>query len=145
MSTRNKRRLAITVAALLLGSALGVYFLAQPTPSVTYANFSRLDKGMSRDEVEGYLGKSNSVRGRQVGSGSMEVLDVFAIDLLNEPGWSNWQNDAGDFVSIQFNKNDRVSQMTWNGWSDDRTSWEKLRDRIPWIGKKPPAVLILVD
>src|SRR5262245_54503302 len=111
---RKKWWLAISLLMLSIVGA-GVFFLTPPAPGVTYANFSRLEQGMTRSQVEACLGKPNEGPGSQIGP--MGEPDRFAV--LNEPGWSNWQNEAGDFVSVKFDGDDRANVMTWNGWTDD--------------------------
>jgi hypothetical protein len=136
---RKKWWLAIAFLALTIGGAIGVFVLARPTPGITYSNFSRLEQGMTRRQVEALLGQSNAK------THGLEGNIAFPFAVLPATGWTNWQNEAGDSVSIHFDADDCVNLTTWNSWSDDRTRWEKLRDRLPWVAKPPPAVLYLID
>ena len=133
--------LCFTLAAV---SAIAIPALWPPTPGVTYANFSRLEKGMTRESVEGLLGKPNATRQQLDDKDVMPELH-HPFRVLNATGWTNWQNNAEDFVSVHFDEKDCLTVSTWNVWADDRTAWEKLRDRFPFIAKTPPTILFTVD
>jgi hypothetical protein len=128
----------LLVLAVALG--IGIPALWPTTPGVTYANFSRIEPGMTRSEVQAILGPP-----------SMAVLrGDLAIDLriLEDgkqiPDSYYWQCEIGEQVQIHFDKNDRVTTMHWNGSLESRNAWEKLRDRLPWIAKKPPSPPVFV-
>src|SRR6476469_2144423 len=111
-----KRWFAITlVFAITIAAVIVIPALWPPTPGVTYANFSRIEMGMPREQVESLLGKSNGERG--------DDWPPFGVRALNETGWASWQH-GDDFASVHFDDKDRVTIMTWNGWSDERTAWE---------------------
>ena len=55
-----RKRLWLALGGLLLLAiliAICVPVLVPPAPGVTYANFSRIETGMTRDEVAALLGK----------------------------------------------------------------------------------------
>ena len=120
---------ALAFFALAIALAIAIAALLPPTPGVTYANFSRLEKGMAREQVEALLGESN--------------LDVAEFEHLLFPrrdvagGHSlYWCGDGGDTLTIRFDEQSHVLDTTWNGWQDDRNDLEKLRDRLPGWQKK---------
>jgi SmpA / OmlA family len=125
----------VVVFVLAVASAIGIPALWPPTPGVTYSNFSQLQTGMTREQVEALLGTPNTERSR-------EDWPPIGFPVLNETGWTTWQ-DGDDFASVHFDQENRVTRMTWNGWADERTAWEKLRDRLPFVAKKPPQMQIL--
>jgi len=139
----SKKWWAAIVALFALAAVLAIAIpaLVPPTPGVTYANYSRIEAGMTRAQVEALLGKPNSNE-RFVFFGFGGVLRT--IDT-NDASWVHWQSKAGDQLSIDFDTNDCVRATTWNGWEDDRTDLEKLRDRLPWRAKRPPTMLYIVD
>ena len=123
--------------ALAVGMAIVVPALWPPTPGVTYANYSRLEMGMTREQVEALLGVPSLTSG--VGGQWLQVRPPEERD--KQPSWYYWRpEDRGD-VLIQFDKNDRVNLATWNGWPEDRNGLEKLRDRLPGIAKNPPEAV----
>jgi hypothetical protein len=105
---------ALIVIALLL--AIGVPLLLPPTPGVTYANYSRLEKGMPREDVHAILGTPSNARGN---------FDV-------------WQMVDGDRVRVHYDGNGLVDELEWNHSIDERTSLERLRDRVPFLAHPPP-------
>jgi outer membrane protein assembly factor BamE (lipoprotein component of BamABCDE complex) len=109
--------IAIGVFVMLAASlAIAVPVLLPSKPGVTYANYSRIEKGMTRDEISALLGKID-----QDGSDSI------------------WQSDkTGDMVIVMFDEEDRVNQSYWNGNFENRNTFRKLLDRLPWIGNPPP-------
>src|SRR5262245_15055632 len=121
----SKKWLAIA-ALIAFGVALAVAIpvLLPPTPGVTYANFSRLEEGMPRGEVEDLLGRTNMVK---------EMQDwEFGV----------WTTETRVIVTVQFDKNQCMKLAKWNGWRDDRTSLEKLRDRLPLIARDAPQLSV---
>jgi hypothetical protein len=108
----------LAIAAILLlavGLAIGIPALAPPTPGVTYTNYGRLEKRMTRAEVEAILRKPNF--------GEDDCL---------------WESESGDIVAVTFDENGSLKSWQWNFSSDDRSLVQKLADRIPWFGKPPP-------
>ena len=101
--------------------AIGVLVLVPPTPGVSYANYSRIEIGMPRSNVEALLGKPI------VGRGSMLV--------------SHWRTETADHVVVNFDEKNRVESLTWNLRIEERTTWEKLRDRLPLFARKPPEAV----
>jgi outer membrane protein assembly factor BamE (lipoprotein component of BamABCDE complex) len=123
------------LVALAVALAIGLPLLLPPAPGVTYANFSRLEYGMTRDGVEALLGKPNFKH-----HGHIDLH--FGIGMPLGPEWSHWKSDTEDIVSISF-AGDRIASMTWNGNEDDRTGMAKLRDRLPWLARRPPARIVI--
>ena len=66
------------------------------------------------------------------------------------PNWQDnadaprWRNEDDDTVGVEFDKHGRVVWFGWNYWEDDRTVWQKLRDRVPWLAKAPPSQARLI-
>jgi SmpA / OmlA family len=106
---------ALIVIALLV--AIGVPLLLPPTPGVTYANYSRLEKGMTREQVHELLGEPN-------------VPSNIGADV--------WENDTGDSVLILYGENGHLDRLGWNGNEEYRTTFEKFRDRLPLLALAAP-------
>lgn len=129
-----KHWLAVAVLfALAVGAAIVATALWPPTPGITYANFSRIELGMSRDHVEALLGPAHL----GIQHGDM-LTPAFLADVHVKPDSCYWRSETLDHVQIMFDADGRVAAMEWNGWSDDRTGLAKLRDRLPWIATPPP-------
>lgn len=131
----NKKWWLLTALLLVLaiGVAIGILVFIPPTPGVTYANYSRIEEGMSRDEVNALLG---APRRQGVAGG------VFRGDSDGKPGLASSRWDSGDnAVVVEFDEDGRVVAAAWNFVVDERSSWEKLRDRLPFVAKEPPQVL----
>jgi hypothetical protein len=132
---RKKRMIVIVViVALAVGLVIAIPMLVQPAPGLTYGNFSRVEIGMNRERVEGFLGKPDSNHEHFEG----------ILQLVTGPNRSLWQSESGDFATIIYDENDYVIAMWWNGQMDDRTAMEKLRDRLPLIARRPPSFLFEV-
>lgn len=126
---------------LMLAVALGIgipAFLA-PTPGVTYANFSRIEIGMARSDVVAIMGPPSLAL---VNGDLFEDLRRFS-DGKEIPDSYYWHQSGDGQAQIHFDNNDRVTMLFWDGWQDDRQGWQKLRDRLPLIAKKPPAPLAI--
>jgi outer membrane protein assembly factor BamE (lipoprotein component of BamABCDE complex) len=106
---------AILMFAVLL--AIGIPAFMPLTPGVTYANYSRLEKGMTRDEVETVLGKPTQ------------------IVCKTRSAWKH----ASDSIWVDFDKDGRVRASAWNDRRDTRTSLQKLRDRFLLSARTPRA------
>ena len=103
--------------ALAVGLAVAIPALLPPTPGVTFANYNRIEVGMTREEVEAVLGKPN------------ERIDDSAI----------WKSEAGDVVTIDFDANGDVDCYGWNfERGDERSVLQKMLDRAPLFAKPPP-------
>jgi SmpA / OmlA family len=116
---------ALFVIAILLAIAIPV--LLPPTPGVTYANYSRIEKGMTREQVEAVLGKPNAQHPFEV--------ELEKISLKEELQWSSAEDDD---VQVFFDRNNLVRGSLWNGQSDERNGVQKLMDRLLWFAKPPP-------
>jgi hypothetical protein len=130
----NKKWLAISMIGIVLaGAAFALVVFWPPTPGVTYANYSRIETGMSREQVNALLGPP-----RRQGKGA----GMFVNPEDAEPGiaWARW-NRGEDEVIVQYDEDDRVIACAWNFIMDQRNGWEKLRDRTPFIAKEPPQIL----
>ena len=123
----------LVLAALL---AIGIPAFMPPAPGLTYANFSRIDTGMTRAEVVVILGPPSMaiLRGDIV-----EDLRIFD-DGTEIPNSYYWRRTKYGQAQVHFDKNDRVTDVYWDGWHDNRNAMEKLRDRLPWIAKEPPKL-----
>ena len=120
-----RRRWWIGIAALCIlagGLAIGVPLFMPPKPGVNYKNFSRIEKGMTQQQVEQLLGKAKVKRQQ----------DWYWVSELND-------------VAVEFDADGRVVQLSWNGWPEERTWLQKLRDRIPWLARTPPGRFDLRD
>ena len=74
---------------------------------------------MTRDEVVAILGRPN---------------------LLDNKDTMAWRNDDEDEIEVDVDRAGRVTCLSWNEIVDDRTVWEKLRDRVPLLAKPPLAL-----
>jgi hypothetical protein len=126
--------MALLVLAAML--AISIPAFLPPTPGVTYGNFSRIDAGMTRAEVEALLGPPTAAGLKG---------DFVAADGGERPvDWCYWRGRNSDKqCQVFFDKNGRVLQANWNGLRDDRNALEKLRDRLPLIAKDPPAPMAI--
>jgi outer membrane protein assembly factor BamE (lipoprotein component of BamABCDE complex) len=135
----SKKWWLVIVVILLLAVALVLVSpaLLPPTLGVTYANYSRIEKGMTQEQVEQLLGKPPAKIHH-----AMEWFGVQRVQNNGEGPSLHWQSEQGDLVSVQFDKDGRVAAALWNDFPDDRSSLEKLRDRMPWIATKPSPPMI---
>jgi hypothetical protein len=131
------------LAALL---AIAIPVLLPPTPGVTYANFSRIEKGMTQEEVERLLGKpiESKVKKRFPLERERAVF-VPAVEQKQGGTTIYWESQASDQVEIEFDHAGLVATTYWNSWLDERRPLEKLRDRVPWLAKEPPSILIEIS
>ena len=122
---KRKWRLAlVAMAAFVVALVLLIPLFLPPTPAVTYANYSRIEKGMTREQVEQLLGKPMQDRGF----------------MQWQPGASlYWRTENGDHVEVGFDADGHVECATWNAEIESRTFLEKLRDRFPFIAHEPPG------
>src|SRR5436190_7271555 len=104
-----KKWLFAGLAVATIGVTLTIFAFLPPTPGPTYANFSRLEKGMTREQVERLLGKPNA--------------------------GEEYETVEEDFITVHFDQEGRVRECFWNGMEDGRGGWEKMRDRMPFIAK----------
>jgi hypothetical protein len=128
--------LFIVVAASL---AIAIPALCPPTPGATYANYSRIENGMSRDDVVRLLGEPNE-------KGAFFLL--FPVDFTKDPFPPVrlfWRSGNGDYIDVGLDGDGRVIHMAWNGELDQRSGIEKLRDRLPWLARKPPPFLTEIE
>jgi outer membrane protein assembly factor BamE (lipoprotein component of BamABCDE complex) len=107
-----------------------------PTPGVTYANYSRIEQGMTQEEVEALFGKPNTKRLKLV-DWIIALDDVWFENVVGP--WQNWESEDGALVSVQFDDQGRVVATAWDGTQDERSALEKLRDRLPWVAHRPPV------
>src|SRR5262249_16416985 len=105
----------------------------------TYANYSRIENGMTREQVEALLGPPNSAADLYVGLRTERLLPADVEDP--NPNWLFWRTEDGARVEVLFDENARADTAMWNAWPDERNSLEKLRDRLPWIARNPPPNL----
>jgi hypothetical protein len=113
--------------------AIGIPAFMPTTPGVTYANYSRIEEGMTREQVEGLLGEPNAPKMLGMYTTGVGPRDPHA------PATSlYWRTDDGDEVEAGFDHDGHVVLAAWNTLQDDRTAFEKLRDRLPWLRREPP-------
>jgi hypothetical protein len=107
-----KRRYLISAAVLAacVGIAFGVLAMLPPRPGVTKANFDRIEKGMTREDVEVLFG----------GKGDWRWI-VGDWEVKSE--WM-WRDNDGVEATINF-ENDCVTKKQWSG--SDETIPDKLR------------------
>ena len=120
-----RKRWVLTAGMIagLVGVVLLVLALL-PRPGVTKANFGRIQKGMSKPEIQAILGKH--------WFGFDHVPERFI--LVGE----NWRADDGAEAYIEFERRDgdettwRVCSMSWQESSE--TPFQKIRR---WVGLAP--------
>lgn len=136
MSMRKKTLIVVTLLILTAITLLATLALLPPTPGPTYANFSRLENGMTQVQIERLLGKAEE---------KVPVLGVdhvfVALDIRDDENVPvdrlTWQTSDGDLVIVGLDKEGQMIYAAWNGAPDERSSVAKFRDRLPWIAKKP--------
>ncbi len=101
-----KRLLLIASLPLVIVVTLGVLAMLPPRPGVTKANFDRIEKGMTRAEVE------------QIFDGKGEMARLHAIVE------GNWGADDGSFAIIEFLEG-CVVRKSWH--DSDETILDKIR------------------
>ena len=99
------------IVVAVIGVTVAIPALLPPKPGVTMENFDRIEKGMTREQVEAILGKppdepSHGIRFRHAPS---------------------WTSDAGDVIWIQFDDNNRVIQKGQSLFHEPTLN-EKIRD-----------------
>jgi hypothetical protein len=124
---------------LAIALAIAIAALLPPTPGVTYANFSRIEKGMTREQVEQLLGRPATRERINSFTWRAHERDIGGLGGNRDV----WLSESDDHASAFFNQDGQVTDAVWNFWSDDRTTLEKLRDRLPWIAKPPPPSLLI--
>lgn len=121
------RKKSLLIVGLVIATAVALIFTMflqmTPSPEPTYANFSRLRSGMTKDEVEAVLGLPHFADFHE---GILIRLDYVTTE--------------DDTIRVYFEPDGRVRDCGWNGWEDGRNAWERLRDRLPWIAKPPSHV-----
>jgi hypothetical protein len=97
-SMKNRRRLLL-IASLPLAAivALWVAALLSPRDGVTKANFNRIQKGMTKPEVENIFGQEST------------MLAPCGRDVANL--WRDSEGDRNAYVF--FDKNERVLSTSW--------------------------------
>jgi SmpA / OmlA family len=120
MNMRWKSWIATGMLAFAVGLAMTVVLLWPPPPGVTYANFSRIEKGMTREQVRALLGEP----------------------FEPQKTWDQFTNQNDDIVMIEYDEEGQVSMLSWNLAADYRTATEKLRDRVPLLAHDPPRILV---
>lgn len=125
----SKKWWPVIAVGFLLIAAVGVAIpmLMPLSPGVTYRNYSRLEKGMTKNEVEAILGPPSNDRPTLIGRGTGRTS-------------ISW-GDEVDIVWIYFDEGGRANAATWNGILETRSGWQKLMDRVPWLAKDPPPRL----
>jgi hypothetical protein len=102
MTTR-KRLLLIAAMPLAIAVTVGVLAMLPPRPGVTKANFDRIEKGMTRVEVEAIFRRvfQDMVEGDkaflQADDGS-ETWIRFQGDCVDEKGWHDWHETFLDKI-----------------------------------------------
>ena len=115
-----------------------------PTPGPTYANFSRLEKGMSQEQVEQLLGKPNGNDGDLMMERLIFVLET--PDSNPEPAMLLfWRSHNEDQSIVGCDRDSQLMHSLWNGIRDERRDFEKLRDRLPWIANKSPQMVFKIN
>ena len=102
------------VLALASGLAILIPSLETPAQGISYANYSLIEKGMTRDEIVELLGSPN---------------------LQDEVDGCAWQSDDGDIV--ESNSIIRAAPLV-RGNDLGRTHAVAKRDRVPLLAKPPP-------
>jgi hypothetical protein len=105
--TKKKRLLLLSILPLTIALTLGVLAMLPPRPGVTKANFDRIEKGMTRDEVEQIFGRKG-----EVARDDKTVL--------------NWEADDGSEVFIVI-WDDCILHKYWRCHDSDKTILDKLR------------------
>jgi hypothetical protein len=88
---------------------LGVLAMLPPSPGVTKTNFDRIEKGMTRAEVEEIFGEKGAMAG------------------MHEHTFVFWLANDGSSASVDF-VNDCVAAKRWE--DSDETILDKIR---PWL------------
>ena len=115
--------------ALAVGLVIAIPALMPPSPGVTYANYSRIEKGMTRAQLEAILGKPSA--------------DI-PLRNFDAPEGSVFWLTTDDDVMIFFDEKGGVATAFWNGNIDERSGWQKLMDRVPWLSKPPPRMPVVI-
>ena len=90
-----KSRLLIATVPLVIVVTLGVLAMLPPSPGVTKAKFDRIEKGMTRAEVEAIFGRPR------------EPIPTIG-------GWLYWDSDDGSVAAFGFELfNDCVTDKHW--------------------------------
>ncbi len=118
-----KKRLIVMAGmlALSVGVTLLVLWLLQARPAVTEANFDRIEIGMTRTEVEDFIGPDNGNRFIMVDiTGRMPVGQV-------EEAWGG--NDGT--VWLIFDEQKGVVSKEWH--DSPLPFLDRLQRKLPWL------------
>jgi hypothetical protein len=113
---------------LLLMCAVGIALVVLPwlpRAGITKQNFDRIGVGMTRAEVEAIFGGPPSWK-----------------PVGNRAEWAN--DGAYDCATIDFDEGGCVMRTAWQDL-DERTSVEKLLDRLHWREKPRFSVVVFID
>jgi outer membrane protein assembly factor BamE (lipoprotein component of BamABCDE complex) len=121
-----KTRLLLIVFLPLTAVAVSVGMLAMlpPGPGVTKANFDRIEKGMTRAQVEEIMGRPSMAE---------PITFSFNDTLITRTEWSG-SNEDGDNVCvvIEFDDKDKVYTMVRDVIVPDPLS-VRLRQFFSWL------------
>ena len=128
-----RKRLLLSAGTMagLVGVVLVVVVMLPSGPGVTKANFDKIEKGMTFDQVTAYLGKPSIEPG------------VFDISETRRDWVVDWYHDNGSSAVIWFASgkmesisNGKVLQMTWHESSE--TVFDKFRRWLHLLPPPPP-------
>jgi hypothetical protein len=126
--TTKKRLVLISALPVIIVVALGVLAMIPPRPGVTKANFDRIEKGMTRAEVERIFGgpatEPNIAVLKDVYRNREQVEAIFGREGQGTEWGRYWKADDGAIAAIWFS-DDCVTDTAWE--DSDETIPNKIR------------------
>jgi hypothetical protein len=116
---------AVALSLMLLASIGFLFFSASKPSPITWENWQRLKKGMSKAEVIAILGKSNTDMWRKCNVAVEKGREVWNEGRHPRP------TDRGAMIDVDFDEEDRVVNFCWFPPSGPEPSfWQRL---INWF------------
>jgi hypothetical protein len=111
------------ILSLLLAACFGVAYLCfAPRRGVTLANFERIEKGMTQEQVEDFLGGPPGLPYRV---GEIDATWVFEnYELMIGHNFRVWQSREGS-LGIYFDEVGKVAVKTWFPYEE--SFWDRFR------------------
>jgi hypothetical protein len=111
MSKRKRYIVAAFVASILV--AIVAWIVVEnlpPTPGITQTNFDRIEKGITKEEVEAILGEPAFSRVKTRTPGNVVHM---------------WKSPSGSLATVAFSEDGKVIRKSWP--ADDESIFRKFR------------------
>jgi hypothetical protein len=123
MTTKRRYLISAAILAACVGIALGVLVMLPPQPGVTKANFDRIEKRMTRAEVEAIFGRPEDFA--LTGAALSEVTGKNDYCVVS---WHVGERGVGAHISFV---SERVEHPSWDGPAESLSSKLRRWLRLP--------------